>query len=172
MTFSYFQGKLWGHSPSSTSLFFLFPVPWLSHKKFFTGWRRLELQGMPQHIIVAHAGQNAQKEASGLLQWQWKPDISHIAIWWKQRSQRKFCLCHFTHERKAVLLNPCCLFASSAWSNSNEMLPVTMANQLLLILNCKCCTEILMWSNHMTPFLHFPVDSLSSCLSACVLYCS
>lgn len=56
------------------------------------------------------------------------------------------------HPQYAVTQTKCCLI-------------------LCLILNRKCCTEIVRWSNHMTHFLYFPVDSQRSCSSACMFYC-
>lgn len=75
--------------------------------------------------------------------------------------------CHFMHGRKAILLNSWCLLAPSTWSNSDEMLSITIAYAELQTLH----------RNHdekMTHFLYFPVDSalLLACFTPCKTYWS
>lgn len=75
------------------------------------------MQGMPQTIIVAHSSHNPKQKALDSLQQQHKPDIRLVAIWLKQRSQRKIGSCHFKdEERPYSSLPPACLHPQFALS--------------------------------------------------------
>lgn len=75
------------------------------------------MQGMPQPIIVAHSSHNPKQKALDSLQQQHKPDIRLVAIWLKQRSQRKIGSCHFKdEERPYSSLPPACLHPQFALS--------------------------------------------------------